>query len=406
MRLLLESSKIAFKALFSNKLRSSLTILGVVISVITIAGLLAIALGVRKEISKQIEDLGSNLIAVVPGQITSGGGFNPASAVGASTLTQEDFKSIEEELPTVQNPSMLMPVTGAVRTDKKISKASLIFAVTEKSLPILNIEMKTGRFLSQHDLKTNSRVVVLGSTTSEKLFPNQNPINKTVNIRGEEFKVIGLLRKKPTAELIFSLDFNDSVAMPITTGWEITGVKQIFRIMMQAPDSDSVTEVQEKVKSILLKNHGGEEDFSVLTQDDILGIIGNILNILTTMLAAIAAISLVVGGIGIMNIMLVSVTERTKEIGIRKAVGATNGHILAQFLIESVVLSLFGGVLGVLIAGIGTLLAAKYSPLPVSLSPIIVVLSLGFSALVGIIFGVAPAMSAARKDPIQALRSE
>lgn len=406
MKLIFESAKIALKSVFANKLRSFLTILGIVVGIVTICSLLSIALGVRSEITKQIEDLGSNFIAVVPGQIQQGGGFDPTAQIGASTLTESDYEQLKVELPELKNLSIAMLLTGNLKFGQNASPGSIIFASSEKILPLINSRLEKGRFLDEVDVSSSSRVIVLGAKPAKNLFGDTNPIGQFVDIRGEQFEVIGVLAEKETAQLFSGPDVNDLTILPISTGWEITNTKQIIRIMMQSPDAGSINDYKAKVKDILLKNHGGEEDFSVLTQDDIIGIIGDILNILTAMLGAISAISLFVGGIGIMNIMLVSVTERTKEIGIRKSVGATNQHILIQFLIESVTLSIFGGILGVLIALGGSIIANNYSPLPVSLPISVIGLALGFSALVGAIFGVAPAISAARKDPIAALRSE
>jgi len=406
MKIMFNSCKIAVNNIFLNKLRSFLTILGVVIGVITITSLLSIAVGVRKEITSQVEGFGSNLITVVSGQIKPGRSVNPTASMGASTLTETDYQTISKEVPEIRNLSMIMLLSGSVKSGKNISSSSLIFGTSEQVLPILNTNISSGRFINKEDLQTNSKVVVIGDKTAQTLFPNQDPINKTLEIREQQFKVIGVLKAKENADILFSIDFNDGVGMPITTAWEITNSRQILRIVLQAKNSDSVKVTQEKIRGLLLKTHKGEEDFSVLTQEDLLNIIGNILNILTAMLTAVAAISLVVGGVGIMNIMLVSVTERTKEIGIRKAVGATNNHILFQFLVESVILSIVGGIIATVTASIGAFAINRYSSLPISVTPFIILLALGFSIIVGIIFGVLPAMNAAKKDPIVSLRSE
>ena len=407
MSLFFDIFKISLTSLWSNKIRSGLSLLGIIIGILTISTLLSIAFGVRKEVSSQVEDLGSNLIVVVPGKIQgSSGGFNPTAGIGASTLTEDDFKKIEEDVPEVKNVSMAMLISGTVRAGEKISTSSLILASTDKILPALNSQVSEGSSINQDDISKNARVIVLGPGPVKELFGEESPLSKVVDIRGEDFEVIGVLKEKETAESFLGPSFNDVVIMPITTGWEITKTKQVFRIMMQAPDSGSVKAVQEKVKKIVLENHNDEEDFSVLTQEDILGLLGKIFNILTAMLGAVAIISLVVGGIGIMNIMLVSVSERTKEIGIRKAVGATNTNILLQFLMESVTLTILAGIVAIILFYAGVSIASSHLPVPIEVTPQIVILALVFSAIVGVVFGVIPALQASRKNPIEALRYE
>jgi len=407
MSLFFDIFKISLTSLWSNKIRSGLSLLGIIIGILTISTLLSIAFGVRKEVSSQVEDLGSNLIVVVPGKIQgSSGGFNPTAGIGASTLTEDDFKKIEEDVPEVKNVSMAMLISGTVRAGEKISTSSLILASTDKILPALNSQVGEGSSINQDDISKNARVIVLGPGPVKELFGEESPLSKVVDIRGEDFEVIGVLKEKETAESFLGPSFNDVVIMPITTGWEITKTKQVFRIMMQAPDSGSVKAVQEKVKKIVLENHNDEEDFSVLTQEDILGLLGKIFNILTAMLGAVAIISLVVGGIGIMNIMLVSVSERTKEIGIRKAVGATNTNILLQFLMESVTLTILAGIVAIILFYAGVSIASSHLPVPIEVTPQIVILALVFSAIVGVVFGVIPALQASRKNPIEALRYE
>ena len=407
MSLFFDIFKISLTSLWSNKIRSGLSLLGIIIGILTISTLLSIAFGVRKEVSSQVEDLGSNLIVVVPGKIQgSSGGFNPTAGIGASTLTEDDFKKIEEDVPEVKNVSMAMLISGTVRAGEKISTSSLILASTDKILPALNSQVSEGSSINQDDISKNARVIVLGPGPVKELFGEESPLSKVVDIRGEDFEVIGVLKEKETAESFLGPSFNDVVIMPITTGWEITKTKQVFRIMMQAPDSGSVKAVQEKVKKIVLENHNDEEDFSVLTQEDILGLLGKIFNILTAMLGAVAIISLVVGGIGIMNIMLVSVSERTKEIGIRKAVGATNTNILLQFLMESVTLTILAGIVAIILFYAGVSIASSHLPVPIEVTPRIVILALVFSAIVGVVFGVIPALQASRKNPIEALRYE
>lgn len=405
MKVIFESITIALRAVWAHKLRSGLTVLGVVIGVLTIAGLLSIALGVRRQVTNEIESLGSATLAVVPGRVrTEGGGLNPVVSLGASTLTERDFEDIRREVPEARNVAMAMLISGTLRADSQISPSTIIFAATPGVLSSLGVEVADGRFLYDADLEAKTRVAVLGSEPAQVLFPNVNPVGRVVELRGERLAVVGVLKEKDTATSLFGPSFNDMVILPISTGWEMTGTRQVFRMMLQAPDTASVDAVRSRVTEILRRNHGSEEDFSVLTQKEILGIVGNILGLLTRMIGALAAVSLVVGGINIMNIMLVAVAERTKEIGIRKAVGATKAHMLAQFLTEALVLSVLGGVIGVVLAGVLGAVVSRSTPLPVHMPPLVIGLALGFSTVVGLVFGVAPALRAARKDPIEALR--
>lgn len=407
MRLVIESSKIALSSILANKIRSSLTILGVVLGVFTIATLLSVALGVRKEITTQIEDLGSNFIAAIPGKISgSGGGVNPSASLGASTLTDKDFDKIAKDLPELKNLSMAMLLSGTLKYNDKTNTSSIVFASTSKILPILNTSIDKGSMFDDTQDSQKAKVVVLGSKAAELLFGTEDSLGKDIEIRGNKLKVIGLLKEKSSAASFFGPSVNDIVILPLQTGWEISNTKQVFRIMMQAPDSNSVKEYKKKVKDVIFSSHGNDEDFSVITQDDALGIVNSVLNILTAMIVGVAVLSLVIGGLGIMNIMLVSITERTKEIGIRKAVGANRMHILVQFLIEAITLSLVGGLLGVVLSGLTTFTVNNFSPLKMEFSYIVILLSLGFSLVVGVVFGVAPALSASRKDPISAIRSE
>ncbi len=406
MKFLFDTVRMALFSLWAKKARSFLSILGIVIGILTISGLLTIALGVRREITKSIEGLGSNLVAVVPGKVSSSGSPNFFAQLGASTLTENDFNLVGRQAPEAQNLTMAMLLAGTVKNTERTLGSSIIFAATPNVPKTFNLTLKEGRFLEEADETGRARLVVLGAGAARGLFGDLPSVGKTLELRGETFTVVGVLGEVKTASSFGGPDINSMVIMPLRTGWEISGTKQIFRILMQAPNSDAVGPLKEKIRQLILENHRGEEDFTVLSQDDILGIVGNILNVLTAMLSAIAAISLIVGGIGIMNIMLVAVSERTREIGIRKAVGATSDDILLQFLAEAVILTLLGGMVAVLIFVGLVKIAAPRFPIPLEASPLIIFLSLEFSALVGIIFGLVPAFQASRKSPIEALRYE
>lgn len=401
MKLFLDSIKMAISSLLSKKARSFLSMLGIVIGILTVSSLLSIALTVRNEIEGSINNLGSNLIDIVPGDV-SGGNF--ANSFGTSTLTPADYNSITE-VDGTENVSMHMALTGTVRAGNKTLPGAFISASSPNMIENYNLTVSQGNFYTQVDEQQRAKVAVLGSKAAQTLFGSSEAgVGKTVEIRSTEFKVVAVLA---TLEGGFSgIDTNNMVLIPIQTGWELVGTELVTEITLQANSIDKVNSVKKAVEETLLENHKGEKDFTVMTQEDILKTVGGILDIITAMLSAIAGISLLVGGIGIMNIMLVSVSERTREIGVRKAVGATQGAILLQFLIESAILTLVAGIVAVSLFSLVVSLIPKDSPIPISLEPSVLLLALGFSAVVGIIFGIIPAIGAARKNPIDALRYE
>lgn len=404
MKFFIDSLKMGLASLIARKVRSALSILGVVVGILTVSGLLTLALGVKSEITKNIEGLGSNLVAVVPGKIEDGNSFL-VTQFGASTLTEEDFLRIASRIPEAENLSLFTILAGTVKNSHAKLETSLIAGGSPGFEHVLNLTLVEGRFIEESDETQKARIAVLGSKAARGLFGGEDSLGREIEIRGERFKVVGVLEEVPTS-LNFGPDQNDMVFMPIHTAWDIANTKQIFRIMMQSTDAASTNLLRDEVKGVLLETHKGEEDFTVLTQKDLVGIVGSVLNILTAMLSAIAGISLLVGGIGIMNIMFVSVSERTREIGIRKAVGATSLAILLQFLIEAIILTMVGGMIAVLMYAVGLTIAASFSPIPLNFDVSVLLLSLAFSVAVGVVFGIIPAYQASRKDPIQSLRYE
>lgn len=385
MDTLLDSFHAALSSLWAKKMRSALSILGVIIGILTVASLLTIAFGVHDQIGSYIGDLGANLLVVLPGDTSQGGGF--ASQFGVSTLTESDVEVIRRYVPEVLNLNAAMVISHPI---------FFIFAGSPGFQATFNLKLDRGRFLDQNDEMRHARVAVVGAEIPDK----------QLTIRGESYEIVGRLKKATNASSLGGPDVNSMIIIPLATGWDVTNTRQIFRISLQAPSADQVEPMKRRVHEALLANHRGEKDFSVLAQDDILDLANSILDLVTAMVGAIAGISLVVGGIGIMNIMLVTVNERTREIGIRKAVGATRAAIMLQFLIESVVLTMIAGVISVGLFSAAVLLLRSHLPLPLDLDWRVITLALAFSAGAGILFGMIPAWQASKKDPIEALRYE
>lgn len=407
--LLLENLKIAIKSILSNKARAFLTMLGVIIGVTSVITLLAMGEGVKKGVASEIEAIGSNLVVVLPGQVANQNGENEsgfggmAGVAGISTLTLDDKRAIEENIEGVSNVSSIMFVGGNFSYEDKNAVPMLVGS--EPSLEFIDFyNVNSGRFISSEDMENKNRVVVIGDTIVKDLFEQASPLEEKIKINKEEFEVVGTMKTDGLSSM--GIDANSMAVIPITVAEEIFETDKLNRITMQASDSDNVENIRGEIRELLLEKHEGNEDFSVMTQQDMLAMFEQIIGLITTLLSGIAAISLLVGGIGIMNIMLVSVTERTREIGIRKALGATSGNIMVQFLIEATVISLIGGGLGVGLAYVGSYFIAKYSPIEPQITMHALILAFSISVFVGIVFGVAPAVKAARKNPIEALRYE
>lgn len=403
---MLNNFKTALLSIWSNKVRSVLNVLGVVIGVASVTILVSLGQGLKNDVSGLIEGLGTNVLTVTGGKVdasTGGqGGPNPAGFITGDILTKEDVADVAS-LPDVEHASPITVIAGSIKYEEK-SASPTITGAYPSIINILSVfDIEKGVFFSKAN---EGKVIVLNKQGAEQLFGESNPVGKKVTLGSEQLEVVGVLSEAKNSSM-FGSELNILAFVPFDTATEFNkGQEKILRINIKAKDAANVETVKDKVKETILQNHNGEEDFTVLTQEDLLGLFNTFLDLATTMVSAIAAISLLVGGIGIMNIMLVTVTERTREIGLRKAVGATKSAILVQFLVEAITVTFVGSLIGLLIAFITNIIVAAQTDLNPSITPDLIMIAVGVSVVVGLIFGLWPAIRAAQKDPIEALRYE
>lgn len=387
----------AFTAIYANKLRSFLTILGIVIGVTSVILLISLVTGLKTFITGQIEGLGSNLLFVIPGRL---GGARSPGGVQANRLQYTDATLLKDKLSSEAQISAVIQRTATLKFGNKTDKGAAIFGVEANYPKIISIKILQGRFFKESEVLSLRKVAVIGQTIRNNLFGSSQPIGKQIDIAGLKYIVVGILGSRGST---FGLDQDNSVIVPFSTAQRQFGIDRLNTIYISVNNPSNVKSVQEKAITAL-KKRLTEDDFTVQSQEQTLSTISQITGVLTLALGGISAISLIVGGIGIMNIMLVSVTERTREIGLRKAVGAKRKDIRNQFLVEAVTLSGIGGIIGIILGFGISLIIGRFFTTTVPLWS--VGLSFGFSMLVGIIFGVAPAIRAAKLDPITALRYE
>jgi len=400
------SLRIAARALALNPLRSILTALGVIIGVAAVVSTISIGAGARESTRQQITALGTNLLTVIPGRVRAPGGIG--QGVGASqTLTLEDGEAIAAEVPEVEavaaefnRPAQV--VAGAINDTTNVAGVTPSYPAVRSWPPV------EGAFFTDRDMQSRSRVAVLGKTVKETLFPEGDAVGQRIRINRGMFTVIGVMESKGASGFG---DRDDIIFIPLTTAQKrLFGVDFVRALYVKVRTPEEMDTAASQVETLLRARHdiggGAEADFFVRNQADVVEAFQGVNRTITILLAVIAAVSLIVGGIGIMNIMLVSVTERTREIGIRKAVGATRGNILVQFLVEAVALSVTGGVLGVLLGVGASRLITSLAGWATIVTPWAVALAFGFAAGVGIFFGLYPAQRAAALDPIEALRTE
>jgi putative ABC transport system permease protein len=401
-----ESVQVALEGLAANKMRAALTMLGVVIGVGAVITMLALARGAQEQTMQRIQQMGTNLLLVFPGFSHSGpvrGGMG-----SSQVLTLDDVEAIQQECPTI------IAAVPEVQTNAQVkylnqNTNTTILGTTPEFLSVRNYQIADGRMFTTEEVKGNRRVAVIGPTTATTLFGEVSPVGQLLRIRGSQFEIIGLMRAK--GAMGGFNDPDDQLVIPVSTAMRrIIGTQNIRSISAQTRSLDVMAQATQEMDDVLSRRHrtpeGEDKPFMIRNQAEITQMAEETSRVFTLLLAGIASVSLLVGGIGIMNIMLVSVTERTREIGIRMALGARRRDIRRQFLIEAMVLSLLGGAIGVLVGMTGAALMSRMSEWQTSVSLASIGLSFGFAALVGIFFGYYPALQASRLNPIDALRYE
>lgn len=401
-----ELLKMAWRSLAANKLRSFLTMLGVIIGVTSVIALVSMGMGMKQQISDSFSSLGSNMLMIMPGSPNRGG---PRGAAGSiTTLTLDDANAIKTKIKNIARVSPLVQGSYQVVYGHENWNTSVV-GVEPDYLTIQSLELKSGLFFNEHDVDVRNRVAVIGTTVATNLFDTVNPVGKKIRIGNAPYTVIGLLKSKGGSSV--GQDQDDTILIPLTTAQErLIGITHVQRINVQVDTSDKMDEVQTNIEKLLRQRHkireGAEDDFDVRNMSSILEEMNSTTTKITLFIGAIAGISLIVGGVGIMNITLASVTERTREIGTRKAIGATYNSIMLQFIIESTLISVIGGMIGIVIGVSLTQIISKLFGTVMVVSWLSIVISFGFSLFVGIFFGILPARKAARLDPIDALRYE
>lgn len=403
---LLNLIKIALKALSNNKLRCFLTMLGIIIGVASVITMLAIGQGSKDSIREQISEMGSNMIMIHPGNMQRGGVRQNSDDM--QVLKLEDYESLKN-VPGIAEVSPSVNSAGQLVNGNN-NYPSTIYGISPGYLEIRKMKVKDGSMFSDHEIKLASKVCVIGKTVVDNLFPDgENPVGKVVRFGKIPFTVIGVLESKGTNSM--GMDQDDVVLAPYTTVMKrILAIDYLQGMFASAVDENSTDQVIDNITEVLHKNHkiknGEEDDFEIRSQQELSEMMNSTSNMMTVLLACIAGISLLVGGIGIMNIMYVSVTERTREIGLRMSIGARGIYILSQFLIEAVIISVTGGIIGILLGCIASWLVQFLVNWPTSVQVYSIVLSFVVCTVTGVFFGWYPARKAADLDPIEAIRYE
>ncbi len=397
-----DTLRIAVDALRANRVRAALTMLGVVIGVASVILLTSIGEGGREYVKEQFAGMGTNLVIVTPGKSETFGGRPQIGLSTVHRLTFEDTQALKVQSRSTKGVTGVVIGTGTVKHYNR-TRGTMVLGVSENFQEVRGLRVNVGSFFTADDVAARRRVAVVGRTVLREIFDNKNPLGRRIDIDGTKFRVIGIMEPKGRS---LGFDIDDLVFVPLKSGMELFNQEGLTEIIVQARSAEEVRSAIDQTREILTRRHGGE-DFTIVSQGQILETLNAVATAMTTMMACIASISLLVGGIGIMNIMLVSVRERTREIGVRMAVGATRRAIRDQFLVEAATLSGLGGLVGLSLGlGVAFAIHGLLPALPVQVPAWIPFVALGFSLAVGVFFGVWPAIKASRLDPIEALRYE
>lgn len=398
-----EQFRIAWQNLRANRTRSLLTTFGIIIGVASITLVMALGEGVRLAVGHQVDELEGNVIVVKPGREDSKAltALNPYNTAMTTTLTERDFKTVRG-LENVKEVAPLMLLSGSVRDGEDKSKDVPIIATTDALVKTLGLQVRSGQFI---DDQTNRDTVVIGQQLAIDLFGTDEAMGQSILVKGRPHTVIGVVKNTKTPINLAGIDLDHAAYVSLDDGKSFNqGIAQIQQLTVQVDDLSKLTPTAERIDEALLNNHNGEQDYAVMAGKEITRFSNGFFSSLVTVTAIVSIVTLVVSGIGVMNIMLVGVTERTREIGIRKALGATDRHIMGQFLVEALIMCVVGGVLGIVLAYALAYLIASQLYFQPSVSLEIIATGFGLALAVGIIFGLYPAAKAANKDPIDALR--